>query len=103
MSQGAWWEEDEEDGPETPESISSSPYKFFNTEDEGGDIVLLNFSESGGYFPDYTAELVENGETEIWEVNTEEGSLEQVSIEPDYVDRYELASKLQESYEELTR
>jgi hypothetical protein len=100
MDSDAWWEEEEDETLQDTGTELHRQYRIFNVHREDGDIVLLNFSEEGGYFPDYTAELVGNGDLEDWEVNTEDGTLAEVSIEPGYSSRYELASRLQGSYEE---
>ncbi|MFB6241690.1 MAG: hypothetical protein ABEJ36_02700 [Candidatus Nanosalina sp.] len=100
MTTDAWWEEEDDEVLQSDGGDLHRRYRIFNVEREDGGIVLLNFSEDGGYFPDYTAELVGNGDLEEWEINTEDGPLEEISVEPDYAGRYELASRLQTSYEE---
>lgn len=76
-------------------------YKIFRKETREDEIVLLNFSEDSGYFPDYAAERLDSEEnTEIWGINTEGRPVEEVSIHNDYDGRHELASKLQSAYEE---
>ncbi|MFB6116765.1 MAG: hypothetical protein ABEK10_04625 [Candidatus Nanosalina sp.] len=93
--------EEEDDSQEEKQFERKQRYKIFRKETLDEEIVLLNFSEHSGYFPDYTAErLKSEGGTELWEVNTEERSVEEVSIESDYGGRHELASKLQAAYEE---
>ena len=59
--------EEEDDTPSKKGKESDSihmRYKIFHQECEGGDIKVLNFSEEGGYFPDYTANLIGNVENE---------------------------------------
>ena len=96
--------EEEEESQEKNRRQRKKRYRIFREETLEEEIVLLNFSEEDGYFPDYTAErLGSEGGEELWEVNTEERPVEEVSIKRNYDGRHELASKLQSAYEEALK
>jgi hypothetical protein len=93
--------QDEQSNPQEQETRET--YEIFSIEKTRDEITLLNFSDTVGkkeYLPDYTATRkdVEQG-LELWEVNSEEYSAEIVEIEG-YDDEHDLASKLQQAYEE---
>ncbi|MFB6115180.1 MAG: hypothetical protein ABEK04_02725 [Candidatus Nanohalobium sp.] len=96
-------EEDEDEKEENQSQETQEKYNIFSIDTEGDEITLLNFSDTLGkkeYLPDYTATRkdIEQG-LELWEVNTEERPSAEIEIES-YEDKHDLASQLQESYEE---
>lgn len=96
-------EKDQEEQEELESQETQKTYEIFSIETENDGITLLNFSDTAGkkeYLPDYTATRkdIEQG-LELWEVNSEDKPATEVEIES-YDDKHDLASRLQEAYEE---
>lgn len=96
-------EEDNREQEDSRSQEAQKTYKIFSIETEDDGITLLNFSDTFGkkeYLPDYTAVRKDiEGGLELWEVNSEDNPVAEVEI-GSYDDKHDLASQLQEGYEE---